>query len=97
MSDTGEALKAVVVYLRMINKQMEDLWIERGVLVIRLVQCGVPPEEITQILEGARSDSTWREQARLAYSAMREGLDEATNQALAEALAELPPVNGEPN
>ena len=97
MSDTARALKAAVTYLRMINQQLEDLWIERGALKVRLEQYGLSQDEIAQMLESARSDVSWQDQARLAYSAMREGLDEATNQALAEALAELPPPKGEPN
>ena len=81
----------------MINQQLEDLWIERGTLVLRLVNSGVDPGEIAQMLENARSDSSWRAQARQTYSAMRKVLDEATDQALAEALAEQPPPKGEPN
>ncbi len=49
------------------------------------------------MLENARSETLWREQARQAYSGMRDALEMATNEALAEALAELPPPKGEPN
>jgi len=97
MSNTSQAIEAVITSLQMIHKRLEDLWIERETLKVRLQQYGLSQDEIAQMLEGARSDSFWREQARLASSAMRDALEEAVNKALAEALAELPPPKGEPN
>jgi hypothetical protein len=96
MSGTAGPLNGVIESLRLIEKTLEDLWIERNVLSETLKGCGYTEEQLTAIREAARGVQQFRHDARAAFAGILEGLEKATTLATAEALLEQQVV-GKPN
>ena len=91
------SVDAVIVLLQSILTQMEDLWIEREALCFHLRQEDYSIEQLTILLDAAKSDPQQREQARQTYAQMRETLETAGREAAMTAILEQPPPTGRPN
>jgi outer membrane murein-binding lipoprotein Lpp len=91
------SLEMVVTLLRLVHKQMEDLWIERQALGRLLYQSGLSQDQLDEICSKAKDDPAFRAQAQKQFAQMRESLDAAAKDALLEALEEQPPPSGEPS
>ena len=91
------SIEAVIALIQMVEKQLEDLWIEREVLCLHLRQHDYSIEQLTTLLDAAKSDPRHRERARQTYTQMREKLETAAKEAAVEAVLEQPPPAGQPN
>jgi hypothetical protein len=90
-------IQAVIELLQIINRTLQNLWIERQSLGARLLRDGYTQEQLNQIIEAAKSNPQYRAQAERQFAEMREGLERAAREASMDAMSEMPPPGGQPS
>ena len=90
-------IQAVIELLQIVNRTLQNLWIERESLGGQLLREGYTVEQLNQLVEAAKSDPEYGAHAERQFAEMREGLETAAREAAMGAFTELPPTGGKPS